>query len=145
MAIALYPEIPSSRALYTLEEVINLLLISIMVAINNQQSPHVYSALLTVRSQEDGHKRRIVFRLRTNWTVALTNRELAVAMVSGEVPYEDDVNTLESAIEEFFLTEPWDVLKCEYVRTPAQAKEADELETQGRIASTVMYVDELPM
>lgn len=145
MAITLYPEIPSSRALYTLEEVINLLLVSIMVAINNQQSPHVYSALLTVRSRKDGHKRRIVFKLETNWTVALTNRELAVAMASGEVPYEDEVNTLESAIEEFFLTEPWDVLKCEYVRTPAQAKEADKLEKQRRIVGTVLYVDELPV
>ncbi|MFG6361191.1 MAG: hypothetical protein K1W09_02065 [Akkermansia muciniphila] len=117
-----------------------------MVAINNNpQSYHTYRALLTVRSRKDGHKRRIVFKLETNWTVALTNRELAVAMASGEMPYEDDVNTLESAIEEFFLTEPWDVFKCEYVRTPAQAKEADELETQGRIASTVMYVDELPV
>lgn len=116
-----------------------------MVAINNQQSPHVYSALLTVRSQMDGHKRRIVYRLRTNWTVALTNSELAAARESGEMPYEDDVNTLESAIEEFFLQEPWDVLKCEYVRTSAQAKEADKLEKQGRIVGTDLYVAEFPV
>ena len=113
-----------------------------MVAINNQQSYHTYRALLTVRSHKDGHKRRIVFKLETNWTVALTNRELAAAKESGEMPYEDDVNTLESEIESFFLPEPWDVLKCEYVRTPAQAKEADKLETQRRIVGTVLNVSE---
>ena len=66
-------------------------------------------------------------------------------MASGEMPYEDDKNTLESEIESFFRTEPWDVLKCEYVRTTAQAKEADKLEKHGRICWTDLYVAERPM
>jgi hypothetical protein len=111
----------------------------------NTQKSHTYKALLNVRSLTDGHKRRIAFVLKTNWSVAITNKELAAAKASGKMPYEDDVNTFESEIARFFSDEPWEMLKCSYVHTAEQAKEADKLIGQGRVCSTILTVSEHPV